>query len=338
MNAATPATRSRVPGRIQFLLLAVLFAVIALFLAATGLYGVLAGALATSRLLQSLVFGVSARDPLTGLYNRRHFQEFMRGLKPHEKLPPEIEKRADPRNDIGNFTTWGEMLAVHELAHVSGVDAFGTESERIIVVPHGYDPPARTALPIEDALRDRYRLGRRAEAVVDEQQIVGGDVGAHEGRHPPGPERLAEDAGGLGQGQRGIGQQVALLRRQLDDRGGSQPPVEVVVEEDLRCLLDQLERGGGRHALTLPGAPSYDRSMPTSSEMLRMGTRESTRDLGLRNHRVLPVQLDISIPENLAELRTLRERLDHHVKGITLGAIEHGALPDPADESPVTDT
>ena len=25
----------------------------------------------------------------------------------------------DPRNDIGNFTTWGEMLAVHELAHVA---------------------------------------------------------------------------------------------------------------------------------------------------------------------------------------------------------------------------
>lgn len=42
----------------------------------------------------------STLDPLTSLYNRRHFQEFMRGLKPHDKLPPEIEKRAEHRNDI----------------------------------------------------------------------------------------------------------------------------------------------------------------------------------------------------------------------------------------------
>ncbi|USX22001.1 diguanylate cyclase [Oxalobacteraceae bacterium OTU3REALA1] len=42
----------------------------------------------------------STLDPLTSLYNRRHFQEYMRGLKPHEKLPPEVEKRAEHRNDI----------------------------------------------------------------------------------------------------------------------------------------------------------------------------------------------------------------------------------------------
>nr|WP_315214250.1 tetratricopeptide repeat-containing diguanylate cyclase [uncultured Duganella sp.] len=42
----------------------------------------------------------STLDPLTSLYNRRHFQEYMRGLKPHEKLPPEMEKRAEHRNDI----------------------------------------------------------------------------------------------------------------------------------------------------------------------------------------------------------------------------------------------
>lgn len=46
-----------------------------------------------------------------------------------------------------------------------------------------------------------------------------------------------------------------------------------------------------------------------SSEMLRLGTQESTRDLGLRNHRVVPVQLDISIPDNLVELRSLLNRL-----------------------------
>jgi diguanylate cyclase (GGDEF)-like protein len=42
----------------------------------------------------------STLDPLTSLYNRRHFQEYMRSLKPHEKLPPEVEKRAEHRNDI----------------------------------------------------------------------------------------------------------------------------------------------------------------------------------------------------------------------------------------------
>ena len=44
-------------------------------------------------------------------------------------------------------------------------DAFGTATERIIVVPHGYDPPARQVLPTEDAIRDRYGLGRRRVVV-----------------------------------------------------------------------------------------------------------------------------------------------------------------------------
>lgn len=42
----------------------------------------------------------STLDPLTSLYNRRHFQEFMRGLKQQDKPRPEVEKRAEHRNDL----------------------------------------------------------------------------------------------------------------------------------------------------------------------------------------------------------------------------------------------
>ncbi len=45
------------------------------------------------------------------------------------------------------------------------IDALGTDPARIVVVPHGYDPPAGEALPPEEALRDRYRLGRRRVVV-----------------------------------------------------------------------------------------------------------------------------------------------------------------------------
>jgi uncharacterized SAM-dependent methyltransferase len=46
-----------------------------------------------------------------------------------------------------------------------------------------------------------------------------------------------------------------------------------------------------------------------SSEMLRLGTQEATRRLGLRGHRVVPVQLDFSIKDNLAELGELIGRI-----------------------------
>ncbi|MFJ6673079.1 L-histidine N(alpha)-methyltransferase [Actinosynnema sp. NPDC091369] len=46
-----------------------------------------------------------------------------------------------------------------------------------------------------------------------------------------------------------------------------------------------------------------------SSEMLRLGTQEATHRVGLRGHRVVPVQLDFSINDNLAELRDLVHRL-----------------------------
>ena len=41
------------------------------------------------------------------------------------------------------------------------IDAFGIDPARIVVVPHGYDPPARSSLPPADELRRRYRLGDR---------------------------------------------------------------------------------------------------------------------------------------------------------------------------------
>jgi uncharacterized SAM-dependent methyltransferase len=46
-----------------------------------------------------------------------------------------------------------------------------------------------------------------------------------------------------------------------------------------------------------------------SSEMLRLGTQEATHRVGLRGHRVVPVQLDFAITDNLAELRELVHRL-----------------------------
>lgn len=46
-----------------------------------------------------------------------------------------------------------------------------------------------------------------------------------------------------------------------------------------------------------------------SSEMLRLGTQESTRGLRIPGHQVVPVQLDISLGENLAELSELLHRV-----------------------------
>ncbi|MGQ0839924.1 L-histidine N(alpha)-methyltransferase [Actinokineospora sp.] len=46
-----------------------------------------------------------------------------------------------------------------------------------------------------------------------------------------------------------------------------------------------------------------------SSEMLRLGTQESTRGVRLPGHQVVPVQLDFSIAENLSELTVLLHRL-----------------------------
>jgi alpha-1,3-rhamnosyl/mannosyltransferase len=45
------------------------------------------------------------------------------------------------------------------------IDAFGTDPARIVVVPHGFDPPAVEGLVAENALRDRYRLGSRSVLV-----------------------------------------------------------------------------------------------------------------------------------------------------------------------------
>ena len=42
----------------------------------------------------------STLDPLTSLYNRRHFQDFMRGINTLAALKPEQEKRAHHRDDI----------------------------------------------------------------------------------------------------------------------------------------------------------------------------------------------------------------------------------------------
>jgi hypothetical protein len=46
-----------------------------------------------------------------------------------------------------------------------------------------------------------------------------------------------------------------------------------------------------------------------SAEMLRLGRRESLRGLNLARRRVLPVQLDFAIHENLVELSTLLRKL-----------------------------
>ncbi|HWW68516.1 MAG TPA: tetratricopeptide repeat-containing diguanylate cyclase, partial [Duganella sp.] len=42
----------------------------------------------------------STLDPLTSLYNRRHFQDFMRMLKQQEKPRPDIDKRVERHDDI----------------------------------------------------------------------------------------------------------------------------------------------------------------------------------------------------------------------------------------------
>ncbi|QFZ17918.1 L-histidine N(alpha)-methyltransferase [Saccharothrix syringae] len=46
-----------------------------------------------------------------------------------------------------------------------------------------------------------------------------------------------------------------------------------------------------------------------SSEMLRLGTQQATTGLGLRGHRVAPVQLDFSLRDNLAAFRDLVHRV-----------------------------
>lgn len=46
-----------------------------------------------------------------------------------------------------------------------------------------------------------------------------------------------------------------------------------------------------------------------SSEMLRLGIRESVKGVNIARRQVVPVQLDFAIPENLVELRRLLEAL-----------------------------
>ena len=41
------------------------------------------------------------------------------------------------------------------------IDAFDVDPARIVIVPHGYDPPARSSLPPAHELRRRYNLGDR---------------------------------------------------------------------------------------------------------------------------------------------------------------------------------
>lgn len=41
------------------------------------------------------------------------------------------------------------------------VEAYGVDADRVVVVPHGYDPPKRESIVAEDDLRRRYGLGDR---------------------------------------------------------------------------------------------------------------------------------------------------------------------------------
>ncbi|MDU0290546.1 L-histidine N(alpha)-methyltransferase [Saccharothrix longispora] len=68
-----------------------------------------------------------------------------------------------------------------------------------------------------------------------------------------------------------------------------------------------------------------------SSEMLRLGTQQATHGLRVRGHRVVPVQLDFSIPENLAEFRDLVHRMVgdepvlYSLLGNTMANFDHDA-------------
>src|SRR5690606_37291079 len=70
----------------------------------------------------------SVRDPLTGLYNRRHFQEFMRGYTP-------VDKRPDQR---GAGTSGEEMasalflLDVDHFKHINDTWGHGAGDEVLI--------------------------------------------------------------------------------------------------------------------------------------------------------------------------------------------------------------
>ncbi|MGM1061475.1 L-histidine N(alpha)-methyltransferase [Saccharothrix sp. Mg75] len=68
-----------------------------------------------------------------------------------------------------------------------------------------------------------------------------------------------------------------------------------------------------------------------SSEMLRLGTQQATHGLRLRGHRVVPVQLDFSIPGNLTEFRDLVHRVVgdepvlYSLLGNTMANFDHDA-------------
>ena len=53
-----------------------------------------------------------------------------------------------------------------EFVRATVVDAYGTDADRIVVVPHGVDPPAPDQLPTEAELRRRYGLGGRRVVVL----------------------------------------------------------------------------------------------------------------------------------------------------------------------------
>jgi glycosyltransferase involved in cell wall biosynthesis len=97
--------------------------------------------------------GVGRRHTLLTIHDVQylrypHYFSFARRAYLEQRVPRSVDRAtaiAVPSNFVGTTLT----------------DAFGTDPGRIVVVPHGYDPPADKALPAENALRDRYRLGSR---------------------------------------------------------------------------------------------------------------------------------------------------------------------------------